>query len=142
MTYLLCWSSILLPPIHILQCSYMYDDRSGSVRTFTQCQDRSDLMHFSHLFCAAGITITPTLQMRKLRPREVRYLTKTPKHARALGTHICLTPKLTCLTLCCVVGKIPWRRKWQPTPVPLPGKFHGWRSLVSYSPWNRKELLC
>ena len=37
------------------------------------------------------------------------------------------------------VGKIPWRRKWQPTPVVLPGKFHGWRSLVGYSPWDRKE---
>ena len=32
-----------------------------------------------------------------------------------------------------------WRRKWQPTPVFLPGKFHGWRSLVSYSPWGGKE---
>ena len=29
------------------------------------------------------------------------------------------------------VGKIPWRRKWQPTPVFLPGEFHGQRSLVS-----------
>ena len=38
------------------------------------------------------------------------------------------------------VGKIPWRRKWQPTPVLLPGKSHGWRSLVGYSPWGRKEL--
>ena len=28
------------------------------------------------------------------------------------------------------VGKIPWRKKWQPTPVLLPGKFHGWSSLV------------
>jgi len=28
------------------------------------------------------------------------------------------------------IGKIPWRRKWQPTPVFLPGKFHGERSLV------------
>ena len=27
-----------------------------------------------------------------------------------------------------------WRRKWQPTPVLLPRKFHGWRSLVGYSP--------
>ena len=36
-------------------------------------------------------------------------------------------------------GKIPWIRKWQPTPVFLPGKFHGWRSLVAYSPWNHKE---
>ena len=33
-----------------------------------------------------------------------------------------------------LVGKIPWRRKWQPTPVFLPGEFHGWRSLVGYSP--------
>ena len=37
-------------------------------------------------------------------------------------------------------GKIPWRRKWQPTPVLLPGKFHGWRSLVGYSPWGHKIL--
>ena len=29
--------------------------------------------------------------------------------------------------------------KWQPTPVLSPGKFHGWRSLVGYSPWGRKE---
>ena len=38
-----------------------------------------------------------------------------------------------------LVGKIPWRGKWQPTPVLLPGKSHGWRSLVGYSPWGRKE---
>ena len=32
-----------------------------------------------------------------------------------------------------------WRRKWQPTPVFLPGEFHRQRSLVGYSPWNCKE---
>ena len=37
------------------------------------------------------------------------------------------------------IGKIPWRRKWQPTPVLLPGKSHEWRSVVGYSPWNHKE---
>ena len=37
------------------------------------------------------------------------------------------------------VGKILWRRKWQPTPVLWPRKFHGWRSLVGYSPWGHKE---
>ena len=37
------------------------------------------------------------------------------------------------------VGKIPWRRKWQLTPVFLPGESHGWRSLVGYSPWGCKE---
>jgi len=31
-------------------------------------------------------------------------------------------------------------KKWQPTPVLLPGKFHGQRSLVGYSPWGHKEL--
>ena len=33
-----------------------------------------------------------------------------------------------------------WRRKWQPTTVFLPGKSHGQRSLVGYSPWGCKEL--
>ena len=36
------------------------------------------------------------------------------------------------------VGKSPWRRKWQSTPTLLPGKSHGWRSLVGYSPWGRR----
>ena len=35
--------------------------------------------------------------------------------------------------------KIPWRRRWLPTPVFLPGKFHGQRSLVGYNPWGHKE---
>ena len=38
------------------------------------------------------------------------------------------------------VGKIPQRRKWQPTPVLWPGKSHGQRSLVGYSPRGSKEL--
>ena len=37
------------------------------------------------------------------------------------------------------VGKIPWRRKSQPTPGFLPGKFHGQRSLADYSPWTCRE---
>ena len=36
-------------------------------------------------------------------------------------------------------GKILWRRKWQPTPVLLPGKSHGQRSVVGYSPRGHKE---
>ena len=37
------------------------------------------------------------------------------------------------------VGKIPWRREWQPTPVFFPGEFHGEKILVGYSPWGGKE---
>ena len=37
------------------------------------------------------------------------------------------------------VRKIPWRRKWQSTPVFLPGESHGQRNLVGYSPWGHKK---
>ena len=37
------------------------------------------------------------------------------------------------------VEKIPWKRKWQPTPVFLPGESHGQRSLMGYSPCGHKE---
>ena len=49
-----------------------------------------------------------------------------------------------CLSRRCRVGpwvrKTPWRRKWQPTPVFLPGKSHGQRSLAGYSPWSQKRI--
>ena len=37
------------------------------------------------------------------------------------------------------IGKIPWRRAWQPTLVFLPGESQGQRNLAGYSPWSRKE---
>ena len=37
------------------------------------------------------------------------------------------------------VGKIPWRRAWQPTPVFLPEEFHGQRSLVGLSPQGGRK---
>ena len=39
-----------------------------------------------------------------------------------------------------IVGKIPWRRAWQPSPIFLPEESHGERSLVGYSPWGPTEL--
>ena len=38
------------------------------------------------------------------------------------------------------IGKIAWRRKWQPTPIFLPGKSHGQRSLAGYNPWDHKRV--
>ena len=38
------------------------------------------------------------------------------------------------------VGKFPWRRTWQPTPVFLPGEFHGKRSLAGYGPWGSQRV--
>ena len=40
------------------------------------------------------------------------------------------------------VGKMPWRREWQPSPVFFPGESQRQRSLVGYSPWGHKELDC
>ena len=40
----------------------------------------------------------------------------------------------------CVCVCVYWTRKWRPTPVSLPGEFHGQRSLAGYRPWDRKEL--
>ena len=37
--------------------------------------------------------------------------------------------------------KIPWRRKWQPAPVLLPGESHGRRSLAGYSPWGCERVV-
>ena len=47
-----------------------------------------------------------------------------------------LQPKLEKLDSTIVL----WRRKWQPTPVLLPGKPHGQRSLVGFGPWGHKEV--
>ena len=44
------------------------------------------------------------------------------------------------LYLTVLTGYVTYRRRqWQPTPVPLPGNSHEWRSLVGYSPWGRRE---
>ena len=38
------------------------------------------------------------------------------------------------------IRKIPWSRKWQPTPIFLPGESHGQRSLLGYSPWGHRRV--
>ena len=53
---------------------------------------------------------------------------------------------MTLQTLCLIKSRdiwplaFSWRRQWHPTPVLLPGKSHGWRSLIGCSPWGRYEL--
>ena len=51
---------------------------------------------------------------------------------------ICLPSGRHCFNPC--VTKIPWRRKWKPFPIFLPGKFHGQRSLAGHSPGGLEEL--
>ena len=49
-----------------------------------------------------------------------------------LGLHNCTIYMCMCACVC-----VCWRRKWQHTPVFLPGEFHGQKSLTGYSPWSR-----
>ena len=53
---------------------------------------------------------------------------------------VCQCRRLKRLVFNSWVRKIPWRRKWQPIPVFLPGESHGQTALAGYSPWSRKEL--
>ena len=54
--------------------------------------------------------------------------------------HSCLSPDISMVVITAKQANLlSWRRQWQPTPVFLPGKSHGWRSLVGCSPWGRKE---
>ena len=53
--------------------------------------------------------------------------------------HACQCRRHKRLGLSPWIGKIPWRRVWQPTSIFLPGESHGHRSLVGYSPWGRKS---
>ena len=43
------------------------------------------------------------------------------------------------ILICIQFSSVAQRRQWHPTPVLLPGKSHGWRSLVGCSPWGREE---
>ena len=63
-------------------------------------------------------------------PQIVRHNWATNTHTHT-HTHTLTHPSLD--------GHLNRRRKWQPTSVLLSGKSHGWRSLVSYSPWGCKE---
>ena len=75
-------------------------------------------------------------------PNKVKIMKRTEDHFRDLWDNV----KHTNIQIIGVPeeeGKkhteTTWRRKWQPAPVFLPGKSHGWRSLVGYCPWGRKE---
>ena len=91
---------------------------------------------YMHILCFAFLAIPIHL-----------YFSQLLQNLPGFGTELpwCLRRQSTCLQ--CGkprfdpwVGKMPWKRKWQPTPVFLPGESHGCRSLEGYSPRGRKEL--
>ena len=78
----------------------------------------------------SALETTPSIQ----KPQDMRVYTERPLSPRG---HIWFRTNTRL-----IIGKTKhqiWRRQWQPIPVLLPGKSHGWRSLVGCSPWGLKE---
>ena len=89
-----------------------------------KCIRLLDKGHFIQVYCSReeGLDLTPLKLRASLVAQRLKRLPGMPETwVRSLGQ------------------KVPWRRQWQPAPVLLPGKSHGGRSLVGYSPWGRKE---
>ena len=101
--------------------------------------------------CSISGCVTKIPQITQLCPREKNGGSERKKHLWSVAAapewaffdrqHLFLTvcPKCGRHGFDPWVGKIPWRRNWQPTPVFLPGKSHGQRSLAGYSPYDRAK---
>ena len=82
----------------------------------------------------------PSLQRRKLRLKEVRFVAQVVNGQ--IGTQVCGLRVLAyaiAMLSCILPASPPQRREWQPTPVFLPGESHGRRGLAGCSPWGLKE---
>ena len=103
---------------------------------------------FSH-FCCVRNSRQCASEMQITRPCSQRFWLS---RYRVKAQHLCSIPALldheARISWCLWIQyhfrpnqcTFPWRRKWQPTPVFLPGKSHEQRSMVGYSPWGRKRV--
>ena len=84
----------------------------------------SESIHLKNQFCPPSRTAIHS---------QIKALLSTSKES------VCQCRRCKSRTFNSWVGKIPWSRKSPPDPIFLPGKSHGQRSLVGYSPWGGKE---
>ena len=133
-----CRDDIFLSDIQILLASCMLMATSGSLTWERKCLSLSALQ-FPHL--SDGVKQDKWLS-RSLATEssfKIKVSVRTKLASLVAQTIKCLSAMLE-TDIDPWVGKIPWRRKWQPTPVFLPGESHGQRSLVGYNPWGCTEL--
>ena len=102
---------------------------------FPQIQRRS---MFSTCFVDIGMKIIITLKHQQVIQTEVQDDSKNMPPLFFCCISFNLLLHFLSLTWCSS-SLLLWRRQWHPTPVLLPGKSHGQRSLVGCSPWGRKE---
>ena len=87
-------------------------------------------MHFMHLFIDL-INMYNSAYCCVIREELLRWLSGKELASAGDARDVSSIPGL---------GRLPGEGKWQSTPVFLPGKFHGQRSVVGYSPWGQKEF--
>ena len=97
-----------------------------------------------HLYCIMVFLLAPVIQdtdQRFLQYKNIQTASKSMIQSNLVFTSVkesaCRRHKRCRFSPW--VRKIPWSKKWQPTPVFLPGKFHGQRSLAGCSLWGHKE---
>ena len=100
------------------------------------------MVQLSHLYMTAGKTIALSIQTFVGRVMSLLFSMLFSIFRFVYGFQVVLEPACQCRRpkrqgFSSWVGRIPWRKAWQPTPVFLPGESHGQRNLVGYEP--RKE---
>ena len=105
-------------------CSPVFSDRFFLVLYMAQCTCPSQ-----------SLISLPSSSVPRTSPEWQCLDSRVPRKSDWLSSADCL---LALLISCDQWGT--WRRQWHPTPVLLPGKSHGQRSLVGCSPWGLKEL--
>ena len=106
---------------------------SSSLSLPTECTMRSGVQSKDHYLCRMAIISSvhnATINKAQKFNRQHR-MVFSKIHSFILTNAYCLFNF--------VLGLSRWRRQWHPTPVLLPGKSHGWRSLVGCSPWGCEE---
>ena len=110
-------------------------------RDFSDCSDCSDFSEIAHLVSWAPIIGDNSWSSRKSHLKEeiIFDLTKSQASPVVKNLPACQCKRCKRCGFDLWVRNIPWRRKWQPTPVFLPGECHGQRCLPGYTPWGRKD---
>ena len=107
-------------PNYLVPGTGFVEDNISTDRVGIWFQDDSRILHLSHIFFL--------IQCCHWSDRRCRWLSGGESACK------CKRPRFDSW-----VGKNCWRRKWQPTPVFLPGKSHGQRSLAGYRLWDHKR---
>ena len=110
-----------------IECGGRGGSGLGWVPTSGNCRD-AQLLCFKHSCCPWLVSLAKLTEMHPEEAMSVPWTPAWERWARGFWSYLCHN-----------LPDVARRRQWHPTPVLLPGKSHGRRSLVGCSPWGREE---